>query len=251
MVLNFLLLTTVLIFFMMVRYWDGLPKILSWRCLWCFSSLNIMMWVIRGSYRKSWATFFFLHANWEQQTKESAVVDGISCCVILECPVTSIACIAWPVSRLTKWPTTICRFASVLSANSLWRRKSLLQKFTRDFSVLMEVCAWVRAVVEDGWNILKMGERRQFRKQCVSVFGWLFHCNNPCTNAPSCYVIRTFTCLVILYQYICNLTPDWGFHNKFCTMATYLAQFLYFTTKIKIHFVIYLKWNTLVWHKLT
>ena len=33
----------------------------------------------------------FLHANWEQQTKESAVVDGTSCCVILECLVTSIA----------------------------------------------------------------------------------------------------------------------------------------------------------------
>ena len=36
---------------------------------------------------------FFLHANWEQQTKESAVVDGTSCCDILECLVTSIACI--------------------------------------------------------------------------------------------------------------------------------------------------------------
>ena len=35
----------------------------------------------------------FLHANWEQQTKESAVVDGTNCCVILECLVTSIACI--------------------------------------------------------------------------------------------------------------------------------------------------------------
>ena len=35
----------------------------------------------------------FLHANWEQQMKESAVVDGTSCCVILECLVTSIACI--------------------------------------------------------------------------------------------------------------------------------------------------------------
>ena len=35
----------------------------------------------------------FLHANWEQQTKTSAVVDGTSCCVILECLVTSIACI--------------------------------------------------------------------------------------------------------------------------------------------------------------
>jgi len=35
----------------------------------------------------------FLHANREQQTKESMVVDGTSCCVILECLVTSIACI--------------------------------------------------------------------------------------------------------------------------------------------------------------
>jgi hypothetical protein len=31
----------------------------------------------------------FLHATWEQQTKESTVVGGISCCVILECLVTS------------------------------------------------------------------------------------------------------------------------------------------------------------------
>ena len=36
---------------------------------------------------------FFLHANWEQQTKESAVIDGTSCCVILQCLVTSVACI--------------------------------------------------------------------------------------------------------------------------------------------------------------
>ena len=36
---------------------------------------------------------FFLYANWEQQTKESAVVDGTRRCVILECLVTSIACI--------------------------------------------------------------------------------------------------------------------------------------------------------------
>ena len=36
---------------------------------------------------------FFLHANWEEQAKESAVVDGTRCCVILECLVTPIACI--------------------------------------------------------------------------------------------------------------------------------------------------------------
>jgi hypothetical protein len=36
---------------------------------------------------------FFLHATWEQQTKESMVVGETSCCVNLECLVTSIACI--------------------------------------------------------------------------------------------------------------------------------------------------------------
>jgi len=36
---------------------------------------------------------FFLQANWEQQTKESMVVDGTSCCVTLGCLVTSVACI--------------------------------------------------------------------------------------------------------------------------------------------------------------
>ena len=36
---------------------------------------------------------FFLHAKWEQQMKEIAVVDGTNCCIILECLVTSIACV--------------------------------------------------------------------------------------------------------------------------------------------------------------
>ena len=77
----------------------------------------------------------------------------------------SIACITWPVSLLTKWLTMICHFVSMLSSNFLWKRKSLLHKFTRDFSVLMEVCAWVRAVFEDGWNILKMGTRASKRPE--------------------------------------------------------------------------------------
>ena len=53
--------------------------------------------LVRYSYTsvvpKVMSNFFFLHAKWEQQTKESAVVDGTSCCVILECLVTSVACI--------------------------------------------------------------------------------------------------------------------------------------------------------------
>ena len=61
-------------------------------------------------------------------------------------------------------------FRQVLSSNSLWKRRSLLQKFTRDFSVLMEVCAWVRAVFEDGWNILKIiFQRRQVDASVVGL----------------------------------------------------------------------------------
>jgi len=52
----------------------------------------------------------------------------------------------WPVSLLTKWPTTICRFASVLSSNFSLKRKSLLQKFTIDFGVLMDVCMGASSV---------------------------------------------------------------------------------------------------------
>ena len=92
-------------------------------------SNKIMFWyVIYEGRTESHEQLFFLYANWEKQTKESAVVDGTSCCVILECLVTSIAWITCLVSLLTKWPITICRFASVLSSNSLWKRKSLLQK---------------------------------------------------------------------------------------------------------------------------
>ena len=120
-----------------------------------------------------------LHANWEQQMKESAVVDGTSCCVILQCLVMSIACITWLVSLLTKWPTTICRFASVLSSNPLWKRKSLLQKLTRDFSVVMEVCAWVQAVFEDEWNIFKDEKTEAIQKavhQRLQMAGMEFYC---------------------------------------------------------------------------
>ena len=49
--------------------------------------------VIYEGRTESHEQLFFLHANWAQQTKESAVVDGITCCVILQCLVTSIACI--------------------------------------------------------------------------------------------------------------------------------------------------------------
>ena len=51
-----------------------------------------MVWNVTRVVPKVMGNFCF-HANWELQTKESAVVDGTSCCVILERLVTSIACI--------------------------------------------------------------------------------------------------------------------------------------------------------------
>ena len=49
--------------------------------------------IIYGGRTESHEQLFFLYANWVTPTKESAVVDETSCCVILECLVTSIACI--------------------------------------------------------------------------------------------------------------------------------------------------------------
>jgi hypothetical protein len=44
-----------------------------------------------------------------------------------------------------------------MADNDMSFRQRDVIEFTRDFSVLMEVCAWVRAVFEDGRNILKTG----------------------------------------------------------------------------------------------
>ena len=58
-----------------------------WACLW--PTQPPVQWLQAAKVMSN----FFLHANWEQQTKEGAVVDGTSCCVILEYLVKSIACI--------------------------------------------------------------------------------------------------------------------------------------------------------------
>ena len=108
----------------------------------CFGS-EAVLWAVRVV--PNAMSNFFLHANREQQTKQSMVVDGTRYCVILECLVTSIACITWPVSLLTKWPT-ICRFASVLSSNFSLKRKSLLQKFTRIQRAYGSVCMGASSV---------------------------------------------------------------------------------------------------------
>ena len=116
----------------------------------------------------------FLLANWEQQTKESAVVDRTSCCVILECLMTSIACDTWLVSLLTKWPTTICRFASVLSSNSLWKRKSpaaeIHQRLQRAYGSVCMGASSVRRWVKH-FKDVKTEEIQKAVSQCLRMAG--------------------------------------------------------------------------------
>ena len=62
----------------------------------------------------------------------------------------SVAYIMWLQTSDTKWPTTIFRFVSEPSLNFLLKRRFPLLIFTTDFSVCMEMCAWVLVVLDDG-----------------------------------------------------------------------------------------------------
>ena len=124
---------------------------------------------IRRSYRKSWATFFACQLGTADKGECGGRWNQLLCYPWVSCNVSSLHHVTSITPNKMADNDMSFRQRAVIE----FLVKSLLQKFTRDFSVLMEVCAWVRAVLEDGWNILKMGKRRQFRKRCVSVFGWL------------------------------------------------------------------------------
>jgi hypothetical protein len=113
---------------------------------------------------------FFLQVNWEQQAKESRVVDGTSCCVILECLVTSIVCITWPISLLTKWPTTICHFASVLSSNSLltlWHTQPPVRRSEPSMSLLLVLAFCLQMA----WHVIYRfkAEKKASIEWCINI----------------------------------------------------------------------------------
>jgi histone-lysine N-methyltransferase SETMAR len=60
-------------------------------------------------------------------------------------------------STARKWLSLTCRFVNVLSFNFLCNKETRQQSSTSDFVVCMEMSAWVSAVSEGGWNILKDG----------------------------------------------------------------------------------------------
>ena len=62
----------------------------------------------------------------------------------------SVAYITWLQTSDTKWPTTVFRFVSMPSSNFLLKSRFPLLIFTTDFSVCMDMCAWVPVVLDDG-----------------------------------------------------------------------------------------------------
>ena len=86
---------------------------------------------------------FFLHANWEQQAKESAVVNGTSCCVILE----------WLINSLHH--VTSITPNKMADNDMSFRQHAVIEFLVKEEIPAAEIHqrlqrAWVRAVFEDG-----------------------------------------------------------------------------------------------------
>ena len=117
--------------------------------------ISDLTWVLIGPTRHTRVvpkvtSNFSLHANWEQQTKESAVVDGTSCCVILECLVTSIACFTWLVSLLTKLHDGETENLPTIPRRSMTRRLMEVQLTVivganKDALFALSLLVWIRA----------------------------------------------------------------------------------------------------------
>ena len=113
---------------------------------------------IRGSYRKSWACFFFVCKPWTADEGEyGGRWNQLLCYPWVSCDVNSLHHVTSITSN--KMADNDISFRQHAVIEFIVKEEIPAQKFTRDFSVLMEVCACVPAVFEDGWNILKMGKR--------------------------------------------------------------------------------------------
>jgi hypothetical protein len=70
----------------------------------------------------------------------------------------SVACITWPWTSGTKWPTTMFGFVRVPSFNLLLRWRFRLLIFTTDISVCVENCEWGLVVFDNGQSILTLSQ---------------------------------------------------------------------------------------------
>jgi hypothetical protein len=62
--------------------------------------------------------------------------------------------VTFPSYTARKWLPLTC-FVNVLLLNFLWKRETRQGSSTSDFVLCMEMPAWMPAVSEDGWNILR------------------------------------------------------------------------------------------------
>ena len=92
-----------------------------------------------------------------------------------------------------RWNQLLCYPWVSCDVDSLHHVTSITPNKMADNNMLFRQCAVIEFLVKEeipaaeihqrlqraygvfkgGWNILKMGKRRQFKKQCVSFFGWL------------------------------------------------------------------------------
>jgi len=117
---------------------------------------NQEIWMYKGCTKSHEQLFFACKLGTADKGEYSGRWNQLLCYPWVSCDVNSLH----HVTSITPNKMAVNDVVSPACCHQIsLKRKSLLQKFTRGFSVFMEVCGWVWAVFRDGWNILKMGTR--------------------------------------------------------------------------------------------
>ena len=120
---------------------------------------------VRGSYRKSWANFFACELGTADEGECSGRWNQLLCYPWVSCDVNSLHHVTSIIPN--KMADNDMSFRQRAVIEFLVKEEIPVPEIHQRLQRAYGMCAWVRAVFEDGWNILKMGKRRQFRKQCV------------------------------------------------------------------------------------
>ena len=120
---------------------------------------------IRGSYRKSWATFFACELGTAEEGECEGRWNQLLCYPCVSCDVNSLH----HVTSIT---------TNKMADNDMsFRQRAVIKFLVKEEIPAAEIHQRLQraygSVCTGGWNILKMGKRRQFRKQCFCFFGWL------------------------------------------------------------------------------
>ena len=113
----------------------------------------------------------FFACDWEQQTKESAVVDGTSCCVILECLVTSITPNKMTDNDMSFHQRAVIEFLVKEEINAAEIHQRLQCAYGSVCMSASSVGRWVKHF-KDG----KMEVIQKAVSQCLRMAGTEFYC---------------------------------------------------------------------------